>query len=112
MNHADMLAIVRHGVPDFAIHGEDITDTAWQIGRQGVLQDQSTFCDWLACEEADRTQSAYFGPVGTWELFHQVLWNDGATDDQRRAALQEVKRRYLDDKSHLVERLAVRAMQP
>lgn len=96
----------------FAGRDFTVTDTAQQIGRQGVLEDQSTFCDWLACEEADRTQSAYFGPVGTWELFHQVLWNDGATDEQRRAALQEVKRRYLDDRAHIVERLAIRAMQP
>lgn len=94
-----------------AIHSQrEPSDTALQIGRQAVLADLERFADWLACEEGS-APSDYFGDISTAQLFSLVIFNPGATNDQRKAACDLLAERYLSDNEHEVQRLALRAME-
>lgn len=52
----------------------------------------------------DRTPSAYFGPINNAELL-QVAFKLDATEGQCKAAMMELRRRYLADRAGLVARL-------
>lgn len=94
--------------PNTALYSE----VALQIGRQAVMQDKGLFAAWLDFQEDVREHSAYFGPVSTWELFTQVLFNKGATDAQRKAACEVIAARYLEQESESVAAAAEKASQP
>jgi hypothetical protein len=89
---------------------EPLADWAIEQGEQKALDSAETFCDWLCGAPDEREQSAYFGPISTWEL-QSLLLNPQSNDAQRKAACDEMRKRYLAEKAEWVLRMASEAME-
>ena len=88
-----------------------ISDTAIQIGRQGVLGDHNLLSAWIDQQDDIREPSDYFGPISTPEVLRMVTNPAGCTDAQLRAACELLAERFLSDNEDEVQRLALRAME-
>jgi hypothetical protein len=89
-----------------AVYGIELSGMAMEIGEQHILTDMELIAEFLIEGSSDREPCPYFGPIGTPELVHQILFNKNANDQQIGAAARELRSRVLKHFNEVVIRRA------
>jgi hypothetical protein len=104
MNHpAELRRILSERIP------APISDVAMRIGEEKLVRDLTEAADFLAGSEDIRERSFYFGPVSVPELWALLM----ESQDYRvlKEARDELRRRFFDEKSEYIQRVAMEAEQ-
>lgn len=67
-----------------------------QIAEERYTQDVELIADWMNVADDSREHSDYFGPISTAELV-RVCFGGKTNEQQSKAALDELRKRYLDE---------------
>jgi RNase P/RNase MRP subunit p30 len=67
-----------------------------QMAEERYTKDVELIADWLCVASDDREPSEYWGPISTSELAQQAF-SGTLNEEQCKAALTELRKRYLED---------------
>lgn len=74
----------------------DITAMERQIAEEKFTNDLFLVADWVHSADESREDCDYFGPISTAELL-RLCFGGKTNEQQSKAALDELRKRYLED---------------